>query len=182
MLKLLKLIPIWGYVIALLVAGWGVTAYRLNSAQADKAKALQRVAEFQEAIATQKVEAGKLLAVETSKVTEAEARLAAALSAQNAKDKDNGQTIETLRGQLATAGRLRDPNATTGCRSSSGSTASATRPAAGGSAASAAETGGLLSEQLSGLLKRLFHEADEINRAYASCRADNLELRSKLPP
>ena len=81
----------------------------------------------------------------------------------------------------ATAGRLRDPNAAAaGCRSG-GAGASTTDPGlADPDAADAAEAGGLFSAGATELLQRLTREADAINAAFASCRADALSVREVL--
>lgn len=93
---------------------------------------------------------------------------------QELKDEQNKKTSAAAARQLAdlagASKRLRDPNATPGCRSSGGAGAQAPGNVAGDRADDRAETSGLLSEQLSGLLLARIKEADAINDAYASCR------------
>jgi len=95
---------------------------------------------------------------------------------QEIKDAKNKTTTAALATKLAAmsaaaGGRLRDPNAETGCGGSGGSSSRPPTATASDSNDDGAKTGGLLSTQLSGLLQRLNAEADEINNAYASCRA-----------
>lgn len=119
------------------------------------------------------------LAVETKKVTDAELSLNKFKTNQEITDARNKNTVAALSNRLGLAtdelGRLRDPNANNG---------PATQGTADGSAFSGqglgAKAGGLLSVQLSDLLSRLLREADEINGAYISCRADSASLRSVL--
>lgn len=119
--------------------------------------------------------ARKALDVERARTREVETRLANALQAQEKKDAFNKTQVQDLQRRLdaavaRNAGRLRDPN---GCGASS-RTERAPAPAAEHRDADRAEAGGLLSAQLTGLLRRLQREADEVNNAYASCRADLL--------
>jgi hypothetical protein len=79
-------------------------------------------------------------------------------------------------------GRLRDPNAEgAGCGRSGGGAEGSAAAGPGSGAGDAAQAGGLLSVQLSGLLQRLEDEADAINRAYSFCRSDAMTVRG-LPP
>ena len=99
---------------------------------------------------------------------------------QDLKDADYGKIVSDLSYRLrhaaGPAGRLRDPHAA-GCGGGSGGATGQTSAATGGGAANPAEAGGLLSTDLSGLLQRLQLEADTINVAYASCRADTYTVR-----
>lgn len=105
-----------------------------------------------------------------------QAQLDAAKNTQEMLDETHRTTIATLATQLrlraGPAQQLRDPHAT-GCP--------ATAPAAPADpgAGDGTQTGGLLSAELTGLLQRLTHEADEINNAYASCRPDSFSIRAE---
>jgi hypothetical protein len=137
-------------------------------------------ARYEKAIATQKSDAAKTLATETAKTAAAEKALQDFKNQQEITDATHQKTVASLSYKLRVlagpAGRLRDPNAT-GCRSSSGSAASATAASSGNRADDAAEADGLLSRELSDLLRERIREADEINNAYISCRADAQAVR-----
>lgn len=168
-----------GLVALALVAG--VVGYgELRASQAETATANR----YEAAIAELKVKAADELAAETRKVLETERRLAAAVAAQEDQDAKNRSTVADLQRRLhAAAGagqRLRDPNAT-GCRGGGGGAQSAAAAPADDRAADAAEAGGLLSAPLTGLLQQLTREADEINAAYISCRADAQAVRALAP-
>ena len=137
-------------------------------------------AEYTTAISAQKAKAAALLASETAKVRTAEQALQSHLNAQNLKDAENAQTLaalsDRLRAAAGPAGRLRDP-AAAGCGGGSAGSTGAATTGAGDRAADPAETGGLLSADFTGLLQRLTRDADAINAAYASCRADAFATR-----
>lgn len=83
----------------------------------------------------------------------------------------------------ANGGRLRDPAADAGGRGRGGGgaeTGAASTPGCGGN--DATETKGLLSKPLTELLLTLTSEADAINTAYASCRADAYHVRGLVVP
>ena len=138
-------------------------------------------AEYTVVIAKQKAQAAQLLATETIKARKAEEALRTFKLTQDNKDAQAQSTVADLSRRLhdlatRNAGRLRDPYAP-GCGGSSSGPQRAATPAPGAGAADAAEAGGLLSAELSGLLQRLAREADEVNTAYISCRADSMGLR-----
>lgn len=143
------------------------------------------VAECAVRIEAQKTAATQMLAEETAKTRAAEKTLQEKINQQEIKDEKNQKTVAALSGRLRVlagpAGRLRDPNASsTGCGGGGGGTTGAIATADGGGAADPAETGGLLSADLSGLLQRLIREADDINAAYISCRVDTSSVRGIL--
>ena len=72
--------------------------------------------------------------------------------------------------------RLRDPHASSRGCSGGGPTSGAASPAGAG-AADPPEAAGVLSEELARLLRALTIDADQINAAYASCRADAYTVR-----
>jgi hypothetical protein len=142
-------------------------------------------AEDQEAAEALKAQAAATLATETEKTRNAEQALQTLTNAQNLKDADHEKIVADLSSRLRVAagpaGRLRDPNAV-GCGAGGGGTPGEVAPAPGGRPADLAEAGGLLSADLSGLLQRLQLEADTINVAYASCRADAYAVRGAQAP
>lgn len=128
-----------------------------------------------------KADARTKLADETAKVRTAEQALQDFKHKQELKDAHNQTTVAGLAARIRVlagpSGRLRDPNAT-GCRGGSDSAPGQVAAAPGDSANDRTETGGLLSEQLSGLLRARIEEADTINNAYIACRADIWAVRA----
>lgn len=133
------------------------------------------------AIQQQKAEAAATLASETAKVRAAEQSLQKLTNAQNIKDYDHEKTVADLSDRLrriaGPAGRLRDPHAA-GCGAGGGSAQGDIAGPACDRPADPAEAGGLLSADLTGLLQRLQLEADTINDAYSSCRAQAIAVRA----
>lgn len=173
---LLAFIPNW-VLPALLAASMAhgcITSHQRDTARVD-------LANLKTAAANQKVEAGKKLADETARVTATQHQLELALMVQEKNDASNKTLVSSLGDRLRSAagpaGRLRDPNAT-GCGRRGDSAEGATATAASNSAGNPAETGGLLSPQLTGLLTERLTEADAINVAYISCKADSFNIRS----
>mgnify|MGYP001310919824 CR=1 FL=1 len=139
-------------------------------------------AKYNTLIDAQKKEAAGVLARETARVVAAERALQDFKNSQEVKDAGNKKTVDNLTARLrglAVNGRLRDPHADPGCGGGGGgsngtdSTGSRNRPDNG------TASSGVLSAELSGLLGRLLKEADEINNAYISCRADAEAVRAK---
>ena len=130
-----------------------------------------------------KAQAAATLAAETTKTRSAEQALQKQTDSQNRKDHAHEKTVTDLSDRLRLSagqlGRLRDPQAA-GCGGGGGSTTGDPASGAGAGAADPAQAGGLLSAGLTGLLQRLTLEADTINTAYASCRADAYTVRA--PP
>lgn len=142
------------------------------------------VAENEAAINKQKVAAVGLLLSETQRANAIERRLQNLKNIQEQKDATHQKTVadlsERLRSLSGPAGRLRDPNAP-GCGRGGGGTAGEATAPPGDRPTDQPEAGGLLSADLSGLLQRLTREADEINSAYLSCRADAFAVRGAQP-
>ena len=140
---------------------------------------------YAHAIDTQKIEAAKTLADETARVAMATQALQTAKDQQELKDAKNKSTVATLANRLRdatdSAGRLRDPNAA-GCGGGSDSASSDIASRADNRADNAAEAGGVFSRPATELFARLTREADEVNAAYASCRADAYSMRGIEPP
>lgn len=131
-----------------------------------------------------KVDARVKLDEATARRDAAEQALVAAKNKQEIADAKNKATNAALATKLATmsasaGGRLRDPNADVGCGGGGGDSTRPPTATAGDSHDDGAETGGLLSVQLSDLLRERLREADEINIAYAACRADALHIRGQ---
>lgn len=161
-------------VAALLVAGY--LAWASHQRAIGEARATAR---YNQAIEKQQKKAAQKLATATTQVLAAEQALQGLKNKQEVQDAQNQKERERLADRLRaladSAGRLRDPHAGHGER---GGGADGADPATAGTRADhAAKADGLLSAELSGLLQRLSREADEINDAYASCRADALAVR-----
>lgn len=129
-----------------------------------------------------KREAAAKLASETARVQATEQALQAAKQKQETKDYKNAKTIAGLSDKLRDlawpTGRLYDPSAP-GCGAGCGSAPSQAAATADYSLRNPAQAGGLLSKNLSGLLQQLSREADDINAAYISCRADAYAVRGE---
>lgn len=164
-----------------LALGLGYVAWADHQQEIGEQRATTR---YNAAIAKQKDEARQLLAAEAAKTRAAERALRDFKDQRELEDGQNKVTVADLERRLRVAAgpgqRLRDPNAA-GCGRGGGGPESAAAAGASDRAADAAEAGGLLSAQLTGLLQRLTREADDINLAYASCRADALSVRQALP-
>jgi hypothetical protein len=143
------------------------------------------VARYEKQIKLQKAQAILDLATETAKTQTAERGLVKFKNQREITDAKNRTTVagleRRLRDAAGAAGRLRDPNQA-GCGSGSGSTPDPVAASPSDRAGNPAEAGGLFSAGATELLQRLTREADEINMAYSSCRADALSLRMTLPP
>jgi hypothetical protein len=162
---------------ALLLGAWRVH-HNIDQGGYDRADA-----EWQAKVKSQKADAIKLLDEERAKVAATSMSLRNFKDKQELKDANNKTTVtdyeRRLRAAAGHAGRLRDPNATyaTGCGCGSGSAQSTNPTGAGHRADDVAEAAGLFSVGATALLQRLTREADDINLAYASCRADALSIR-----
>ncbi len=167
---------LWGLAAAALLAGAYALERHVEQRGYDRA-----AAEYTAAIQKLQAEAATTLATETAKTLSAEQALNTAKNNQEMKDAKHIQTIaqfaDRLRIAAGPAGRLRDPNAATQCGGSGDRPPGDPATATAAGATDPAQTDGLLSEQLSELLQRLAREADDINAAYASCRADAYTVR-----
>ena len=118
-------------------------------------------------------------------VLSAQKDLADFKNAQELKDATNKSKVESLNRRLRDlanleSGRLRDPNADETCRERSNPGPDTSLARTGDSNDDTPKTSGLLSTALSELLQSVGEEADAINLAYISCRADSQSLRDKL--
>jgi len=166
---------LYGSLIAALLLGvWRLDVSRqaIGEARSDAA--------WIKATTKQKAEAVLLLDAERAKVSAIEQTLRNFKDNQEIRDAKNKTTVagyeRRLRAAAGSAGRLRDPNAE-GCGGGGDSPKSPDTASAGHRATDAAEGARLLSKPLTELLFELIREADEINLAYASCRADTMSIR-----
>lgn len=140
-------------------------------------------ARYEAALTKQKVAAARQYADAMIDLARAEKKLQDFKNNQELKDAKNQETVSVLSDRLRTAadpaGRLRDPNAA-GCRRSSGGAEDTAATPANRGAADAPEAPGLFSAAATRLLEQLTREADDINTAYTSCRADAYSVRA--PP
>lgn len=167
------------------LAGALVFGYRAWSGHQQRIGEERVTQRYEAAIAQQKSKAAHALAREIRNTIDLERQLAAARENQEENDATNKRTMADLRDRLRAAsadtGRLRDPNAVAArCGGSGDRTEGTATAGADGGAGDAAEAGGLLSAQLSGLLQRLAAEADEVNIAYIACRADAVNVRATI--
>lgn len=138
------------------------------------------------AIEKLKGEAAKELAAQVTYTMGVERDLREAHDRNRKESEEHDRTVDALEKRLITVaarsgGRLRDPNAE-GCGRSGGGAAAPAAAAAADRGEGAAQAGGLLSLQLSDLLRARLREADDVNNAYAACRVEVVNLRSKLSP
>ena len=159
-------------VIAVFVAGF-VWKFRHDSIELGRAEVR---AEWQAAADKQKAEAGALLASESAKVSAAEKRLREFKDSQEVRDVKASGVVNDLRGRLLAAGRLRDPFAG-GCGTGGDTAKCATTAAPGAGASDGASDAGFLSKQFTEFLFEQARSADEVNIAFASCKADALSIR-----
>ena len=131
----------------------------------------------------QKAEAVLLLDSERKKVAIGEQNLRNFKDKQEIQDGKNRTKVVGLERRLraaatanANAGRLRDPHAER-CGPSSPTAPSPVAADPVDSPRDVAEGAGALSKPLTELLFELTREADEINLAYQSCRADAMSIR-----
>jgi hypothetical protein len=141
------------------------------------------MSEAQAQIEGSKRAAADRLALEIHKTRRAEEALQTAKNTQELKDANHHKTVESLSDRLRalahSSGRLRDPYSVqaAGCGAGGGGSQGQPPTAPGDRSSDPTEAGGLLSAELGGLLQRLTREADDINVAYASCRADAYAVR-----
>lgn len=167
------------YALLLTVLGFGYGPWAAHQQGMGEARV---TTSYNAAINQQKATAGQLLATETQKAATATKALHDSQAQREIDDAKNASTVAALAVRLravGVAGRLRDPNAA-GCGGSGGGAQGADPARAGGGAADTAEAGGLFSAGATELFQRLTSEADNINIAYASCRADALNVREVM--
>ena len=168
----------WLLLLALAGALWlGYGAWAGRQQDIGEARATST---YNKAIDQQKAEARIALDLEMGKTTAVEKALQTFKNQQELTDATNSKTVAGLSARLRHAagpvGRLRDPNSQ-GCGGGGGGPQGTDAAGAGARADDAAEAGGLFSAGATELFQRLTSEADEINLAYASCRADGQALR-----
>lgn len=159
-----------------LVAGY--FSWAAHEQDIGEARATER---YNAAISALKQEAAAILAAETAKVETAEKTLQDFKVKQEVQDAQNQKKSQALAARVRSltdaSGRLRDPNSDAGCRESGNGAKGGIAASPGNSQDHGAETGGLLSRQLSEFLFEQAAGADAINLAYISCRADGENLR-----
>lgn len=169
--------PIAVIILAMALIG-GYLAWQSHQQGIGEARA---TAAYNQKIDIQKKEAADVLKKETAKVAAAEKALQHFKNIQEVKDAGNKKITDNfaarLRDLAGPAGRLRDPNAGHGGGSGAPNSASPTGP--GNSPDNGAEAPGLLSAELTKFLQQKMSEADEINLAYTSCRADAEAMRAR---
>lgn len=165
-------LAMYAYVAIAIGIGYSYWAHHERNIGAAPYKA--QIKALSDAIEKQKESAAALLKSEQNKTASIEARLNQALQQQEHKDAINDAIVSDLTKRLAAA-RLRDP----GARSGSGGPASATAASAPSGAADNPSATGLLSAEATGFLRDFAREADEVNAAYASCRADSFNIREQ---
>lgn len=172
-----KLIAL-GVLLASLVAGLWAAYNAIDQGGFDRSEAI-----WKKAVADQKIEAAKTLATETGKVRAVEATLREFKRNQENTDATNKTTVAGLQRRLTSlagpAGRLRDPNAAR-CGGSGGGAAGGAGTGDRDRDGDDPEAGGLLSPELTGLLRSQTEVADTINNAYISCRAQLFGDRERL--
>lgn len=170
---------VWALLLAMSLLANCATHARLESAQTT-------INTYKRDLQAQKDQAAETLATETAKKQAAEKALAEFKNQQESTDATSKQTIQRLEGRLARLGgpdrRLRDPNGNAGCGPGGGGTPGEAAAPDADRAGDGAEAGGLLSVQLSDLLRERLREADAINAAYASCRGIAVNDRAAQAP
>lgn len=170
--RLIGLLIAAAAVLGLLAAG---TRYVHNSATAKER------GRWEIALDRQKKDAAAELDAANKQIQDLSARLLLEAADRQENDDANANQISDLERRLALAGRLRDPaGSTPGRGSGSPPEPSPTAGTIQAGAGNTSEAPGLLSAELDGLLRRSFAEADRINIAYISCRAENESLWSAL--
>jgi hypothetical protein len=182
----LSVVPglVWGVAVLVLFLWGGAMHHERDEARGERDVAVKQLDSLIKKVVAQKLEARLLLEKLTAEVKQLQARLIDAQKAQEKKDANNQAVIDAQARRLADAaaahgGQLRDPN---GCGRGGASPEGQGGAAAGTGEEHRAEAGGLLSAQLSRLLGKLTREADNINAAYESCRADAVNVRQALEP
>jgi hypothetical protein len=197
---LFNIVPGWVYAVALaiaLAAGFGEREMKQHY-KADAIVQKANVTKLSSAIETQKEEAAATLRTLNASVLAQQKTIDAAHAAQEKQDASNVQVVAGLQQGLRDAldkrgSRLCNP-APAGRGSGGGGAAGQGAAGAGAGAADGTQTAGVLQPDARGLLERLMREADAVNIAYASCKADSQTVRGlgasadyslgggKLPP
>ena len=177
--KVFDLLPGWVWALlcaAALVFGW----WQYD----DKRDLAVELAQLNEALANQKAEAATKLG-QANDLKNAAERALEELKREREKVDGTNQAVSAAMGAAlgglaaGTGGRLLDPNA---ARRWTSSCVTANRPTgpARDRAASAPEAPGLLSPELTQLLREEVARNDEVNDAYASCRAYVFEVEKQV--
>lgn len=180
-------VPVWAW---LLVLGFAFGHGYIVTGQRDAARA--DLATLQGAVKQQKTQAKALfddLKAKADALTELFNQLHQKVEAQSAKDRKTNQDLrdELRRNSRAAGGPgLRDPWAQgSGCGPSSAESPGQGAAGTNGGPGNPPEAGRVLSEPLEAMLLEDYAASDDINIAYAACRADAIMLRqtnSQLSP
>ncbi|MGJ7529871.1 hypothetical protein [Variovorax sp. GB1P17] len=183
MTKIFDIVPGWLWAVFLavtLVAAFGEREVGQHY-KADAIVQKANVTALSSAIKTQKDEAAATLRTLNASVLAQQKTIDAAHAAQEQKDAANVQVVAGLQQGLHDAltsrgGRMCNP-AAAGRGSGSGGAAGQATSSVEAGAADRPQAGGVLSADAQGLLGRLMKEADDVNNAYASCKADASVVR-----
>jgi hypothetical protein len=182
--RVLDVVPGWAWALALAGAlGFGWWQYdEKRDFEVDLAGARLDLSRVETDLSNQKLTATRQLLDETRRANNAELKLQAARDEAQRLGAESAQTSKSLSLALADlarakSGRLRDPNVTaTRCGGSGNSAKAAASIATIDRTENPAETTGLLSPQLTQLLRTEADANDGINDAYAACRAYTIEV------
>jgi multidrug efflux pump subunit AcrA (membrane-fusion protein) len=178
----------WACIVALCLGHGAIVTHQRNGARAERDQVKTALDTLSRQVVAQKREASEKLAKLTAERDQAQAMLNDARRAQEIKDGNNQAAVDKarrdLRAAVAAGGeRLRDPWAES-ARCGGGGAGADGGPGAGAGpgARDGAQTGGLLSAELTRRLDQRQLEADTINIAYATCRADVYRVRGLAVP
>lgn len=163
--------------VAAMLVMWAAYAAWADHQQGIGAKAERAI--WIGAVDKQRDEARKQIDAANARVVAAENAASVARNAQNLKDAQNAKITSELERKLLVAGRLRDPNVPR-CGNGGAASGAASAFSPGTGTNDIPEAPGLLSADLSGLLRTVTREADEVNLAYIASRADADQLRVLL--
>jgi hypothetical protein len=178
---ILSLVPglVWAVAVFILIVWGGAMHHERDTARGERDVALAQLNDLVVKVVAQKKEARLLFEKLTAQVKQLQQLINDAHQAQEKKDANNLATVTRLSRELD-AVQLRDPGARRG-GGGAGTTGGAA-PTAGDRPANAGEGGGVLSEEASRFLRGIVLEADTVNVAYESCRADAVNVRQSSSP
>ena len=153
-----------------------ITGYNLWIDHQQDIREAQITTKYEGILAEKEAAATQALMDETALVMAKDAELQKSKNLQEITDAKNARVVAGLKSKLRDLGMLRDP----GYQGQGSSSPGNPGPGANGGADDGAQGTGLLSAEASDLLRELTEEADLINLAYISCRADSFSLREIL--
>jgi hypothetical protein len=173
----LSVVPalVWAFLLAGAALYASLMHHERDSAVSEKNVIQASYEQLTAKVIRQKMEAAALLKKLTAERDALQARINEGHNAQEKKDANNVATVDRLSRQLASV-QLRDPGARPrDCRAGPQGNAATT---SGDRAADDAAGGGVLSDEATRFLRSFAREADDINAAYESARADALICRA----